>query len=643
RLILVSRTPGKLARYARMGASVRYGDFTRPASLRPAFAGGTRMLLISMGFSKVPRPVAQKSAIDAAVADGVKFIAYTSWIALSRGDRTGLGADHYATEQTLKRSGVAWSMLRNSVYMEELLPEAARMAATGRAVIPAHEVRIGYVAREDCAAAAAAVLATPGHDDQVYDITGSELIGVRDVAAAVSAVTGKTIQVVPAAGAPAARRGFLSGPALAVTSPAVEELTGRPPMTLAQFLVEHRAELSPKGASRFEAAGTDPSALLARTPGTPPAHPGDAVDSAPPATPAAGADPPETASVIARLRLRAAPRPVRERKNWRPPRKVVLLAFDRRTAGERNALARVVPNARLVVARNRVAAIAAAADADVLIGFNPEICDRGIIDADRGLRWILSLAAGVEHCVDIPSVRRRHILITNMRGVDSAAIAEDAIALSVSLAHGLDVFAKDTARARWNPADAARTHLEVLFDKTMLVVGLGGIGTDVAQRAHALGMTVIATREHGHQGPPFVSYVGEPAELLALARRADVIVNTTPLTPATTGLYDAKFFAVLKPTAIFVNVARGASVVTSALTEALDEHRLGAAGLDVVDPEPLPPDDPLWKAPRLIVSPHIAGRSDLSGIDRWIVARENLRRYAAGGRMLSVVNLAAGY
>ncbi len=378
------------------------------------------------------------------------------------------------------------------------------------------------------------------------------------------------------------------------------------------------------GGSVFGAGPSDPLPPGAR--GVPPTAPIESV-----------------ASVLARLRLAEAPTPVRDRKGWHPPRKVMLLAFDRRSADERDALAAAVPNARFVIARNRAEAIAKAADTDVLIGFNPEICDRGIIDAARQLRWIQSLAAGVENCVDIPSVRRRSILITNMRGVDSAAIAEHAIALALALAHGLDVFAKDTAEARWSPADVARAHLQVLFGKTMLVVGLGGIGTDVAERAHALGMRVIATREHGHQGPDFVSYVGEPSELLTLARSADVIVNTTPLTPETTGLFNAKFFAVVKPTALFINVARGASVVTSDLVAALDEHRLGGAGLDVVEPEPLPPDHPLWRAPHVIVSPHISGRSDLPGNDRWIVARENLRRYAAGEKMLSVVNLKLGY
>ncbi|HTW74854.1 MAG TPA: NAD(P)H-binding protein [Steroidobacteraceae bacterium] len=247
RLILVSRTPGVLARYARLGASVRYGDFTQPASLRAAFAGGNRMLLISIGFSRMPRPEAHDNAIKAAIADGVRHIAYTSWIALSRGDRSGIGSDHYATEQMLRHSAVAWTMLRNSEYMEELLPAAAKMAATGRATVPARDVRVGYVSRADCAAAAAAVLATPGHDYKIYDITGPQLLGTRDLAAAVSAVTGRNIAVTSRPGAagasPAVGGGGLGGHALSVVSDDVARLTGRPPTTLQAFLKQHEAEI----------------------------------------------------------------------------------------------------------------------------------------------------------------------------------------------------------------------------------------------------------------------------------------------------------------------------------------------------------------------------------------------------------------
>ncbi len=128
----------------------------------------------------------------------------------------------------------------------------------------------------------------------------------------------------------------------------------------------------------------------------------------------------------------------------------------------------------------------------------------------------------------------------------------------------------------------------------MLVVGLGGIGTEVARRTHALGMRVTATRASGHAGPDFVSYVGLPDELPKLAKEADYIVNCAPLTPQTTGIFNAEFFAALKPTAYFLNVGRGKSVVSADLAAALTAGRLAGAALDVVDPEPLPPDSPLW-------------------------------------------------
>jgi len=349
-------------------------------------------------------------------------------------------------------------------------------------------------------------------------------------------------------------------------------------------------------------------------------------------------------SIISRLGLQQMPTPVRERRDWRAPRKIVLLAFDpAATAARRSELASAVPGARLVLAHNVAEAISVVGDADVLIGFNPQICDARIIAAAHQLRWILSLAAGVENCMAVPAVHLRHLLLTNMRAVDSAVIGEHAIALALALAHGLEVFAVDTEHAEWSRQHAARTPMQALEGKTLLVVGLGGIGTEVAKRAAGLGMKVTATRPGAGPTPPFVSYVGQPSELLALARSADVIVSCVPLTRETTGMYDARFFGVLKPTALFINVARGASVVTDALVKALNEGRLAGAGLDVVDPEPLPPAHPLWRAPHVLITPHISSRSDLPGEARWILARENLRRYAAGERLFSVVDLQRGY
>ena len=362
--------------------------------------------------------------------------------------------------------------------------------------------------------------------------------------------------------------------------------------------------------------------------------------------PAAHADESESlASLMARLRVQEAPQPVTERAQWREPRKVVLLAFgnDRGWENRQAAFAAAAPKARIVVAKDMAEAVRASADADVLVGFNPEICAAKLIDNDKQLRWIASLAAGVENCVAVPGIRSRNLLLTNMRGVDSAVIAEHAVALAMALAHSLDTFAVDTSKGVWSNEQGATAPIRTLEGKTLLVVGLGGIGSEVALRAHGLGMKVVATRDNDRNKPDFVSYVGLPDEMLGLAKTADVIVNAVPLTAQTKGMYDAKFFAALKPTAYFINVARGGSVVTADLVSALNEHRIAGAGLDVVDPEPLPADNPLWHAPHVIITPHISSRSDLPSEARWTLAVENLRRYANGEKMLSVVDLAKGY
>jgi NAD(P)H dehydrogenase (quinone) len=242
-LILVSRTLDTLEEYAKLGAVTRFGDFSKPESLPAAYAGGTRMLLISIGGGAGPRPEAHKRAIDAAVAAGVKQIAYTSYVAISKGDTSGLASDHYQTEEILKKSGVAWTFLRNSIYADVLIPQAAKLVADGRATVPANENKIGYVTRADCAAAAAAVLSTPGHDNKAYDITGPELIGVREVAAAASAVTGKTIEVVPADPSAKTMARSFGGPALAVTSTAVADLTGRPATSVRALFAANKDKL----------------------------------------------------------------------------------------------------------------------------------------------------------------------------------------------------------------------------------------------------------------------------------------------------------------------------------------------------------------------------------------------------------------
>ncbi len=157
----------------------------------------------------------------------------------------------------MKASGLAWTMLRNSIYMHGLINQAARMVADGRAVIPPNESTIGYVTREDCAAAAAAVLSTPGHENKAYDITGPALLGVRETAAVASAVTGKPIEVVQ--GGADVRPGF-GRPAMSFTTSHFQDLTGRAPTSVRTlFEANKTALLTPRWrrASRLPESRTD--------------------------------------------------------------------------------------------------------------------------------------------------------------------------------------------------------------------------------------------------------------------------------------------------------------------------------------------------------------------------------------------------
>ncbi|MDQ1309889.1 MAG: D-2-hydroxyacid dehydrogenase [Pseudomonadota bacterium] len=345
---------------------------------------------------------------------------------------------------------------------------------------------------------------------------------------------------------------------------------------------------------------------------------------------------PATAALIERLGLVESETPVRERPGWRKPQRILVWSLSPQLAA---SLQSVAPGVELLLANDAAEAAALAKDVDAVLG----LCSPELLDAGPNIRWIQSYSAGVERCVAIPAVRERDILLTNMQRVAGPVMAEHVIAMMLAYARGLHFYIPERMAGRWTREMPPPGRLLTLEGKTVLVVGLGGIGVEVAKRAHALGMRVIATRASGREGPAFVSYVGLPDELLKLAGEADFVVNTAPLTPATTGLFDAKFFAAAKPGAFFVNVGRGKSVVQPDLIAALRSGRLAGAGLDVTDPEPLPADSPLWQMQNVILTPHISAGSDLGDELRFAIGIENLRRYVAGERMLSVVDVAKGY
>ena len=253
-LILVTRTPDSLAEYAERGAQVRQGDFDDRSSLAAAFAGGKRLLLISTSAvgSRVPQ---HHAAIDAAVAAGVEFIAYTSIVNPVEANPAGVVPEHKATEEKLRESGVEWAFLRNSIYADLEGDNLAAARATGRLVTNGGSGRIAYVARQDGAAAAAAVIVSGNHAGNAYDITGPELLDADARAATFADVAGKPVEVVQvddeswaagvaaATGLPietgrmyasfgrAAREGHVD-----VISSDFEQLTGRTPTSLRSVL-----------------------------------------------------------------------------------------------------------------------------------------------------------------------------------------------------------------------------------------------------------------------------------------------------------------------------------------------------------------------------------------------------------------------
>ena len=296
------------------------------------------------------------------------------------------------------------------------------------------------------------------------------------------------------------------------------------------------------------------------------------------------------------------------------------------------------PELDVIVVNNPAEAMAEAPAANVIVG----TCEGDVVAAAEELVWVQIYWAGVERCLDVAKLGAGKVVLSNMQKMSSPTIGEHAVAMTLSLARGLVQYGKTMQTGEWDRDLVSNPAMYSVSGKTMLVVGLGGIGSAAAQRAKALGMRVIATRNSSREGPPWVDYVGLSDELGELVAEADVVVNALPLTASTQGLFNRDIFAGFKQGAYFINVGRGGTVVTDDLVAALESGQVGGAGLDVTDPEPLPAEHPLWQMPNVIITPHVAG----SGSDRryhFMLLRENVRRYLEGEALLNVVDPEKGY
>ena len=280
------------------------------------------------------------------------------------------------------------------------------------------------------------------------------------------------------------------------------------------------------------------------------------------------------------------------------------------------------------------------ANTDVFIGW----CNSQAISAANDLQYAHIFSAGMDRCLSIPGFKSLNV-VTNSQKAASETIAEHGIAMMLMLTRNLHNYHKAQMNSKWiREGDETDSPPSVSVQgKTALVLGLGGIGSQSALRAHALGMRVIGTRNSSRSGPDYVDYVGLSSEMNELAAQADVVINALPLTDATRGLVGFEFFDGLKKGAYYISVGRGATTDTSALMAALESGKVNGAGLDVTDPEPLPTDHGLWRMPNVIITPHTAAVSDASSNNTLMIARENLRRYVKGEKLLNLVDLDRGY
>jgi phosphoglycerate dehydrogenase-like enzyme len=301
-----------------------------------------------------------------------------------------------------------------------------------------------------------------------------------------------------------------------------------------------------------------------------------------------------------------------------------------------------VPGAELVVAETLPAVLEALPGACGLVTADAPAEEarqvvRCLEGAARSVHWLHFVSAGQEGflAAGIPP----RLTVTHPGGAVSPTVAEHAMALMLALARRIPDVHMAAQRGKWDRSMAARCIS--LEGQNLAVVGFGSIGQEIAKRARAFGMTITAVNRSG-KPHPLADTTYALAELRDALAAADVVAVSIALTADTSGLIGPDAFAAMKPTALFINIARGGVVDQIALRSALETGVLAGAGLDVTDPEPLPDGDPLWSAPNIIISGHFAGAGSMKGQQRLADgARDNLVRLVTGQPFVNQIEQAS--
>jgi D-2-hydroxyacid dehydrogenase (NADP+) len=260
--------------------------------------------------------------------------------------------------------------------------------------------------------------------------------------------------------------------------------------------------------------------------------------------------------------------------------------------------------------------------ADILMTFGPMLTDRVVREA-KNLKWIQALGTGVDNLIDLPSLSRE-VVVTNIRGIHGPAMSEAAIMAMLALSRNFPRVVRNQDHHVWE-----RWPASLLEGKTLGIFGVGAIGKALAPRCKALGMAVIGISSVPHIVASFDRIYGRD-ELVKAVTGLDYLVVLTPYSAGTRQIINSAVFSAMKPTAFFINLARGDVVNEAALVKALEQGQIAGAALDVFSQEPLPPEHPLWSMKNVIVTPHLGGFSVEYAERALPVVEENIRRFLSG-------------
>ncbi len=296
------------------------------------------------------------------------------------------------------------------------------------------------------------------------------------------------------------------------------------------------------------------------------------------------------------------------------------------------------PSANIVSATDQTV-LREIADADAFIGnITPEQ-----VRAGKNLKWVGVLSAGVEQVLFMSGgndLRDSSIVLTNNKVVQGPEIADHAFAMLLALARDLPTYWEAKRTETWRTQQFKGIELK---GKTALIIGMGGIGMQIATRAWAFGMNVIGIDPEDKPFSPMIQKIVKPDQIDEVMPLADVVFISAPHTPLSHKMVGRREFDLMKKGTYFIAVSRGGVYDLDSLVKGLDEQRIAGAGVDVMDPEPLPSGHPLWKFPNAIITPHIAGRSDHDRERMFGTITDNIARFCDGRPLVNVVDKKKGY